>query len=179
MKDIPQPSTGLPVILVTGYPSMGTALDALGNSVMAYLLKPLDFNELLRHVRRAVGLRRVQTIAQESSLRFQRWADEWKAFEAEVKASPPAFGATSIQGLMGMVLGNLASSTLDLKQLYEIGQQAGEAQGPCQLQVCPRLDAFKEAIHEGVAVLERTKGSFKSKEIGDLRKKFNSLLEAQ
>ena len=130
LKGIPQPNTGLPVILVTGFPSMGTALEALGSSVLAYLLKPLDFQDLVSHVRRGVALRRVQAIAEDSSRRFQRWSEEMKAFGAEVKASPPAFGATSLQGLMAMMLGNLAASSMDLKQLFEISLQAEQAPGP-------------------------------------------------
>ena len=176
LKDLPQPNTGLPVILVTGFPSMGTALEALGSSVMAYLLKPLEFKDLLAQVRRGVGLRRVQGIAQASSQRFQLWADEMKAFEAEAKANPGC-GPMSVQGLMGMVLGNLASSSQDLKQLLEITQQAGQAAGPCEIQACPRLDSYKGMLEEGIETLERTKGSFKSKELGDLRKKFKDLLE--
>jgi len=71
LKDIPEPSRGLPVILVTGFPSMATALEALGSSVLGYLLKPLDFKELLPLVQRGVGQRRLQTIAQDSAQRFQ------------------------------------------------------------------------------------------------------------
>jgi CheY-like chemotaxis protein len=176
LKDIPAPSTGLPIILVTGFPSMATALEALGASVLGYLLKPLDFQELLPLVHRGVARHRLQTIAQESAQRFQHWADEMKAFGAEVKAGPPTLGAIPIHNLMGLVLGNLASSTMDLKRLFEISLQMGEAPGLCGLQDCPRLEGYEAAIREGVATLERTKGAFKSKELGELRKRFESLL---
>jgi len=176
LKDIPEPSRGLPVILVTGFPSMATALEALGSSVLGYLLKPLDFKELLPLVQRGVGQRRLQTIAQDSAQRFQHWADEMRAFEAEVKAAPPNLGTMPIHGLMGMVLGHLASSTMDLKRLFEISLQMGPNPGLCGLQDCPRLGLYEETIREGVETLERTKGAFKSKELGELRKKFEALL---
>ncbi len=44
----------IPVILVTGYPSLHTAISAAGSSVNAYLTKPLDFTELMGHVRSAI-----------------------------------------------------------------------------------------------------------------------------
>jgi YesN/AraC family two-component response regulator len=177
LKDIPEPNAGMPVILVTGYPSMSTALEALGSSVLGYLLKPLDFPELLSHVRRGVGQRRLQTIAQESSQRFQAWADEMKAFGAEVKAGT-AQGAMPIHGLMALVLGNLASSTLDLKQLFDLSLSMGKTPSLCGIQECPRLSAYEATIRAGVETLEHTKGAFKSKELADLRKKLQALLDA-
>jgi DNA-binding NarL/FixJ family response regulator len=176
LKNLPEASAGLPVILVTGYPSMTTALDAMGLSVLGYLLKPLDFNELLGLVRRGVNLRRLQTIARESATRFQNWADEMKAFGAEVRAAGPGQGAMPIHGLMGVVLGNLASSTLDLKRLFEISLQIGPTPATCEIQDCPRLATYKATLREGVETLERTKGSFKSKELGELRKRFENVL---
>ena len=174
LKDIPEPSTGLPVILVTGFPSMATALEALGCSVLGYLLKPLDFQVLLPLVQRGVALRRLQAIAQDSAQRFQDWADQMKAFRAEVQVGAPT--GMPIHGLMGMVLGNLASSTMDLKRLFELSLSMGQAPGQCAVQDCPRLGAYQETLREGVETLERTKGAFKSKELGELRKKFQSLL---
>jgi len=99
-----------------------------------------------------------------------------RAFEAEVKAAPPNLGNMPIHGLMGMVLGHLASSTMDLKRLFEISLQMGPNPDLCGLQDCPRLGLYEETIREGVETLERTKGAFKSKELGELRKKFEALL---
>jgi DNA-binding NarL/FixJ family response regulator len=177
LKDIPGPNTGIPVILVTGFPSMSTALEAMGCAVLGYLLKPLDFQELLGLVRKGVGLRRLQSIAQESSQRFQQWADEMKAFSAEVKEATPGLGVMPINGLMGLVLGNIASSTLDLKRLFEISLSLGQAPGVCQIEDCPRMGLYENVIRQGIETIERTKGAFKSRELADLRKKFQALLE--
>ena len=179
LKAIPERNTGLPVILVTGYPSMTTALEALGGSVLAYLLKPLDFQVLLGHVRRGVSLRRVQTMALDSSRRLQAWADEMKAFGADLKANPAhVVGVMPLNGLVGLVLGNLASSTMDLKQLLDLSLQMEQAPNVCSIQNCPRLGLYEETIREGVETLERTKGAFKSKELADLRKRFQVMLES-
>ena len=48
----------LPVIVVTAYPSVPTAIEALRFAVVDYLVKPFDFDELLRAVRRALETRR-------------------------------------------------------------------------------------------------------------------------
>jgi DNA-binding NarL/FixJ family response regulator len=48
----------LPVIVVTAYPSVPTAIEALRCAVVDYLVKPFDFEELLRAVRRALEARK-------------------------------------------------------------------------------------------------------------------------
>ena len=48
----------LPVIVVTAYPSVPTAIEAVRFAVVDYLVKPCDFDELLRAVRRALETRK-------------------------------------------------------------------------------------------------------------------------
>jgi hypothetical protein len=56
------------------------------------------------------------------------------------------------------------------------GQQAPDAH-PCQLINCPRGAQLQAALEETIAVLEETKGAFKSKTLGDLRHKLELLLK--
>jgi len=49
----------LPVVVVTGHPSVASAIEAMRSGVIDYLLKPVDFDELLRTVRRALETRKV------------------------------------------------------------------------------------------------------------------------
>ena len=177
VRQIPALNTGLPVILMTGHPSMDTALEAMGNAVLAYLVKPVSTPELLMHLHTGVRLRKVQALALESSRRLQTWADEMKAIEQDIRSAPASMGVMPLSGLVGLVLGNLASSTLELKQLLDLALQANPAQGVCGIRECPRLGLYQDTIRAGVETLERTKGSFKSKELGDLRKRFSTLLD--
>jgi len=177
IKEIPGLNAGLPVVLMTGHPSMDTALEAMGNAVLAYLVKPVATEELVMHLHTAVRLRKVQVLALESSLRLQSWADEMKAIEADIRSAPASMGVMPLSGLVGLVLGNLASSTLELKQLLDLALQANPTQGVCGIRECPRLGLYQETIRAGVETLEHTKGSFKSKELGDLRRQFTALLD--
>jgi DNA-binding NtrC family response regulator len=74
LQEIPEPNAGLPVILVTGYPSAPTAIQAIHLSVLAYLVKPLDFADLLYRVEEGVRLRRIQQAVVSSSKRIQDWS---------------------------------------------------------------------------------------------------------
>src|SRR5437660_4078389 len=49
----------IPVIVVTGYPSVPTAVESLRLSVVDYLIKPVDFPVVLHCVSRAIGTGRV------------------------------------------------------------------------------------------------------------------------
>ena len=48
----------LPVIVVTAYPSLATAIEAVRCAVVDYLVKPFAFEDLLRSVRRALETRK-------------------------------------------------------------------------------------------------------------------------
>lgn len=178
LRLMPARNAGLPVVLMTGVPSMDTALEALGNAVLAYLVKPVLTAELVGHIQTGVRLRKVQALALESSTRLQTWADEMKAVEADIRRAPASMGVMPLSGLVGLVLGNLASSTLELKQLLDLALQANPSQGVCGIRECPRLGLYQETIRASVDTLERTKTSFKSKELGDLRKQLTALLES-
>jgi DNA-binding NarL/FixJ family response regulator len=65
VREIRERFADLPVILVTGYPSLGTAIAALRLSAVDYLLKPVDFDELLGRVQEAIERARVtRSVAQ-------------------------------------------------------------------------------------------------------------------
>jgi DNA-binding NarL/FixJ family response regulator len=51
VRELSRLSESLPVILVTGYPSLDTAIGSVELPVVAYLVKPIDFSDLLEQVR--------------------------------------------------------------------------------------------------------------------------------
>ncbi len=50
IKELPRMVKGMPVILVTGYPSLSSAIQSIPLPVIAYLIKPFEFSELLAQV---------------------------------------------------------------------------------------------------------------------------------
>lgn len=48
----------LPVVIMTGYPSLDTALEALRHKVDDYVIKPFNINELFKVVKKAADLKR-------------------------------------------------------------------------------------------------------------------------
>ncbi len=80
-------SPGVPVILVTGYPSIASAIAAYDLPVVAYLIKPFDYRLLLAHLRQALQER---DEARERERLQQRLAREQARYQELFMAIPDA-----------------------------------------------------------------------------------------
>ncbi|MBP1626673.1 MAG: hypothetical protein H6Q00_1148 [Holophagaceae bacterium] len=167
LNEIRALNMGIPVILVTGYPSAQTAIQALGHRVFSYLVKPLAFADLVIQVREGVRQHRVQQNIQAASSRASDWARELGALTMGLDTSGQGT-ALPVNQVLGAVLGHMGETLLDLKHLVDL-TMAQDGGATCSVRSCPRMAQYEAALSEGIRVLERTKGSFKSKELGELR----------
>jgi len=167
-------NAGIPVILMTGYPSAQTAISAINLSVLAYLVKPMEFQELLEQVRRGVAQRRIQQAVAGSARRIQDWAGEMGQLASGFQNAP---GSVPVQSLLGAMLGRMGETLLDMKHLVDLSQGQDPGAAVCSVQHCPRLESYHQILQEGIEVLERTKGAFKSRHLEDLRHRMESAME--
>jgi len=167
-QDLPEPNRGLPVILMTGYPSAETAIQAVNLAVLAYLVKPTAFPELLAQVRRGVAQRGLQEIVGGSARRIQAWAEEMgrlaRGFD-QAPAGPP------VQALLGAMLGRMGETLMDMKAMVDLSGGLDSDQQACRVRSCPRLETYHQIFREGIEILEKTKGAFKSRTLEDLRRR--------
>lgn len=70
---VPKLQPGVPMIIVTGYPSIESATAAFQLPVVAYLTKPLDFDELLRQVHEASFRRLVLQEFNATRSNLEKW----------------------------------------------------------------------------------------------------------
>lgn len=159
----------LPIILITGYPSVGTAVEALNLSVKAYLTKPLDYGALLAELRRIEEGIHTRRLLKTSQDRLLGWVGDMDRIQQMVRQSRTFLDRDSAREVLALSLGNIAGVLLDMKTLFELTLRPEEAQDLCELRQCPRLEAMSSGLREAIRVLEHTKGSFKSKELGQLR----------
>lgn len=103
--------------------------------------------------------------------------------ERTVRSDPddtiPTASPLSPSVFLGLTLDRAFSSLLDVKTFTEAlaREDNGErAQSPCHLLDCPRLTTLTDALTEAIRVLEMTKGSFKSRELGDLRNRLEKVI---
>ena len=171
VREVAVASGGLPVIVLTGYPSVRSAIASIELPVAAYLTKPVAFDELLDRVRTAVSRFRSWQAMQRTEQRLAGWKEQIQ----DVVASPAPAGASAVDVFLALTLRNVMGSLSDLEQLSRALNQQPVDATPCQLLNCPRGRQLQAAVDETVAVLEETKGAFKSKVLGDLRHKLELL----
>jgi DNA-binding response OmpR family regulator len=177
IRDLPRIAEGLPVILVTGYPSMKTALESFHLPVAAYLPKPVDWKELLACVQNTARKSNLFRMVREVRERLHRREEDLKQVEAaSLELVQPGASAT-IDGFLTITFQNLIDSMGDLKSLVQMLSGGRSEQEVCHLWACPRLSLLKGGLSEAIEVLEKTKNSFRSKELGDLRKRLEALMK--
>jgi CheY-like chemotaxis protein len=176
VRQVAEVAGGLPIIIITGFPSTRSAIASIELPVAAYLLKPVAFQDLLAKVRTAVTRFQSYQAMRRAEDRLQKWRDDFKnisALSVTGGAGPPMPG---VDAFLALTLRNVMGSLTDLEQLGQALNKEGVNQHPCQLINCPRGSQLYAAVQETVAVLEETKSAFKSKTLGDLRHKLELML---
>jgi CheY-like chemotaxis protein len=168
VRSIPSLNRGIPVILMTGYPSAETAIRAINLAVLAYLVKPAEFKILLEHVERGVAQRRLQRAVDDSARRIQEWAGEMAQLASGFSAGVP------VHRILAAMLGRMGEAVLDMQRVLDLSSGLLESGHLCSVQSCPRLEAYDRILQEGIEILEKTKGAFKSRHLEDLRHKMES-----
>lgn len=163
---------GLPIVILTGQPTVETAIRAVGLPVIAYLIKPPPVDELLTVLRGSVvSCRRLRWV-DESCARLRQWESKLSTL-AETLRRPRQFGEAqpltdhfqlTLQHVM-LELGTLDQSIAAWRReaRHQDGRREAELAG---------------AIRHTIGVLEQTKQNFKSQRLADLRRQLADLLEA-
>ena len=176
VRQIAKTHGGLPVIILTGFPSVRSAIACVELPVTAYLVKPVPFPDLLSRVETAIARFRSYRAMESADRRLRTWRDEFEQIAgAQMKTGTVPQPAVDV--FLALTLRNVMGSLTDLDQLGRAlsGRTVGEH--PCQLMNCPRGAQLQTAVQESIAVLEETKSAFKSKTLGDLRHRLELLLQ--
>ena len=163
----------MPVILVTGYPSMETAICSVEMSVVAYLTKPLDFDELMPCVRTAVEHSRNRRALSAVRERLQSCLADLETMTS--KPLPRADDPGDDDVSFGTIR-TLASCLSELLELWARSKQGRRLPNLCELLDCSGQPVGREAILETIKVLKATKEAFKSKALAELRTKLEALV---
>jgi len=175
---------GIPIIVVTGTPSVDTAVKSVGLNVCNYLIKPFEVGFFLTEVEKAVQLSVLRHSIDDSMSNFLRVTDQLAELRAELARSKPDLGGTAsnfLTVLIGGIVDSLSAGVLAMNRIEEgapMPYHDKRYQGAQKIQKSPHdAEMLITAIKETIETLEKTKQSFKSKELGTLRKKLNVALQ--
>jgi DNA-binding response OmpR family regulator len=175
IREVGEIAGGLPVIIITGFPSTTSAIAAIELPVSAYLLKPVALPELLDRVAAAVARFRSYQVMRRTEDRLKQWNVDFERISS-VEADDVARTGREVDAFLALTLRNVMGSLSDLQQLGRALSTSAQHEHACQILNCPRGTQLQEAVRETVRVLEETKSAFKSKSLGDLRRKLELLL---
>ncbi len=170
-------SRGMPVILVTGFPSLSSAVDAIQLSVAAYLIKPFDFDELLPHVQRCVQRSQIVQSICEARQQLADWAGDLG--EVESLLGPPEYKSASepVSAFVAVNLKNVATTLSNFSRLTESLTEDRPKQEQWEFVASTQLHTAYKVLTEAIDVLEHTKTLFKSKLLGRLRRKLQVVVD--
>jgi CheY-like chemotaxis protein len=171
IRSLSETNGGLPIIVLTGYPSVRTATACIDMPCAAYLTKPVDVPVLVTRTRTAVERYRAWKSMRRSEERLRAWREEMD----QLSQVEPTGGG--VDTFLALTLRNVMGSLTDLQHLGEALAKPKVEVHVCQIMNCPRGAQLQQAVTHTVEVLEATKGSFKSKALGDLRHQLELLLK--
>ena len=176
IRQLAQLAGGSPMILTTGYPTLEVALEAFRLPVAAYLIKPVPKEELLQNVQCAMLWTRTKRLASRAAERLERSRRSLAALAKQFPVRLTAPSCNPLNAFAALTIEHVLDSILDLRALILALSGVCEVRQPCHLLECPRLHHLASAVAKAVAVLERTKRAFKSKELGNLRAELEQVL---
>ncbi len=164
---------GLPCILLTGHPTVQTAIQSVQLPVVAYLVKPPKPDELLEVVRQSIERFHTYQAVAANRQRLEEWSRDLGRIEELLRQSHGETATASVDDYLALTFQNLLASLLDLRKTMEaLGQQEGKSGALAKF---PLVEALKETVE----VLAKSRQSFKSRELAELRRKLEALIQAK
>jgi hypothetical protein len=173
---IPKIVEGLPVVLVTGYPTLMSAIDSIELPVVAYLVKPIEFPQLVAKVQGAIPRFRMFRTVKRFRKELLDFGQQLDGVESELGRPPDAQSPGPVHDFVALSFEGITRALRNLRDLTESVALQSPTQAPCEVLNCPRGRRLTDAIKDGVRILEKTKKSFKSKELAQMREDYETLL---
>ncbi len=168
----------LPVIVITGYPSVPTAVESVHLNVLEYMIKPVDFQVLLEAVKRGLhhrktltSLRQARYDAEQRSQRLARLEETLSTLQLPLDPEcTPSMLSDSSLPTQAMRTTNLSES---------VGPQQHLLQTSLPKDSSPSMTDYfrlRESVYHTIQILQKTKSAFRSKDLAGLRKHLEDVL---
>lgn len=177
IREVHAASPGLPVILITGYPTVQTAASAVTLGVVAYLLKPVVPSELMKLVAHTVLQRQACLRVEQNLNRVEAWNRDLASVRLGLRPRPEDEFARTMATFVTLTLGNVMESLGDIRDVVQVLLRQEASPEIRESLSSARPLVLISAIQDAINAIEKTKGSFKSKELGELRLRLEAVLQ--
>jgi DNA-binding response OmpR family regulator len=169
---------GVPVILITGNPSVETAIDAMKLPVFAYVLKPFELETLLQPVRAAVRWNQAYRVFDATEARIAETMANTAMMHGIMASSKEGVADVRLHSFFAQTLGTVAGAIMDLNQLFVAMNTHQNPEFACSILGCPRAKEVENSLVKAVGILRASKEVCKSKEIAAIRRSLENELLA-
>jgi len=104
------------------------------------------------------------------------WYEDLTNVENKLSQLPRSAYFISTNDFIELAFKNIVGALLDLEYLTESSVEHIDDQEVCHLFNCPKLAALRDTLMGTINVLRKTRSSFKSKELGELRQKLERVV---
>jgi DNA-binding NarL/FixJ family response regulator len=162
--------------LITGYPSLETAIRALNLAVFDYVLKPFVLEQLVNTVRAAAARGKMLRTIRKTKESIEHSAQSLGAQLMQLSQVGPHGFKTEVDSYVAMAQRNVLSSLSDMYSIVKAATGTTDAKQALTVLDCPPLREHRKLLEETVQVLEKTRSAFKSKDLAILRQKIERFL---
>jgi len=172
INDLIQCKRDTPLMIVTGYPSIQTAVESIRLSITDYLIKPIRPDEFLLRVQHALRRGRGQ---------LEKNCDECRGIFKDMPDFITKPSSSDVMTLERVLHDQVQDMCRAIEGVFEVTRQAsGQAsrgsKDLCHYSKCSNLERHRSMLKDAASVLAKTKNSFKSKELAELRQRIECLL---
>lgn len=165
-----------PLLLMTGTPTIDSALRSLQQRVFAYFVKPFDVAPFLEAVSQAVTQGGLRQRLGEARRRYRFLDDRLDALQHLAGSAAASDINQSMADYLRLLLGSSAEAILEAVDILDTLEQGSLATPVRRLSRDPESAVMRAELAQAVDVLERTRHSFKSRELADLRRRLEQVL---
>jgi len=176
VKYLSQSKHQISVILITGYPSQQTAIESVKLPITAYLVKPVDFTELLQKTKAAIKINRLYKTVAITRKNLKQWTKQLLTIELALQNGKTDSFEDALKNFLEITTLRIDDTFHSIRQATDLLDGLDSQVQVCQIMQCPKLDELTEGIEETVETLKNSRESYKSKQLGDIRVKLEKLL---
>lgn len=166
----------VPIILLTGYPTLETAIQSVGPPVVGYLVKPPEPGTLLALIERGIEARQRARGWRERETQLRECLQELRALPTESEGDH-----VGGEGPLDRVLARF-------EKALEGGRDWAAGSGGGSLGATPGAEPatpgavpmpeFEAVVRDVIGTLDATRRYFKSRELGQLRRRLEGLMQS-
>ncbi len=161
VSELREQSKSMPVIIVTGYPSVPTAVESVRLNVLEYMIKPVNFPLLLNAVQRGIANKQALNALSRARKDSEHRTQSLRNMEQTLSELHFSIDKETSQSL--------------LKKL----PSTQRAQSVSDIPPKPSMNDYfrlRESVFHTIQVLQKTKSAFRSKDLAGLRKYLEDVL---